>query len=219
MYAVGFLKFLKRDNKQDLTSLDLPPEPPKLEGFDDNLPDLPDFPEISAHEPDNADNDFMFDFPEDKKADFGEEKMPEMPAFPDMEKIISPVNPTPMPAFAPVPARISPPQSEETSWQEEPQQVQAMPEPDYEPPRRIFHHERRALDRSRKEVYIRVDKFKMALDGIGMIRNSLRKSDEALLKLESIKNSKDRSFDKVKSSLEDLQKKIIFIDKTLFKGD
>ena len=51
-----------------------------------------------------------------------------------------------------------------------------------------------------------------------MTRNDLRKSEEALMKFENIKNAKDKSFDKVKSSLEDLQKKLIFIDKTLFKG-
>ena len=73
--------------------------------------------------------------------------------------------------------------------------------------------------RARKEVYVRVDRFKAVLDSISMIRSSARKSDESLIRLESIKNSKDRAFDRVKSSLADLQKKLIFIDKTLFKGD
>ena len=246
---MGFLKFLKREKKQDLTSLDLPPEPPKMQGFDDNLPDIPDFPEMSAHDSDNNGSDFKFDFPESKNKDFGddfdmgahpnEEKMPEMPEFPDMgkkappimpaqmpilpemEKRASSAMPTSMPAFAPVPSAIPPPQAEDFNWKEEPQEeVTPMPEPSYERPRKLFHHERKSLSmQGRKEVYVRVDKFKMALDGIGMIRNSLKKSDEALLKLESIKNDKDRSFDKAKSSLEDLQKKIIFIDKTLFKGE
>ena len=52
-----------------------------------------------------------------------------------------------------------------------------------------------------------------------MIRSDLRKSEEALLKLEQMKGAKDRSYDKFKASLDDLQKKLIFIDKTLFKGD
>ena len=230
MHIVGFLKFLKRDKKQDLTSLDLPPEPPKMQGFDDNLPDIPGFPEMSAHDPDNDGNDFKFDFPENKNNDFGsefsmsaqpkEEKMPEMPEFPDMGKKMQPVIPAPMPVFSSAPQIIPTPQPQDIDWKEEPQQVQEMPEPSYERPRKLFHHEKRSLGMpAKKEVYVRVDKFKMALDGIGMIRNSLRKSDEALLKLESIKNEKDRSFDKAKSSLEDLQKKIMFIDKTLFKGE
>ena len=68
-------------------------------------------------------------------------------------------------------------------------------------------------------MYVRVDKFKAALQNIGIIRGNLRKSEEAVMKLENIKNAKDRSFDKVKSSLDDLQKKLIFVDKTLFKGE
>ena len=219
---VGFLKFLKRDKEQDLDSLDLPPQPPKLDGFDDNLPDVPDFPEMGAH----PDKDFKFDFPEDKEMDFEKEfgidsqrdnKMPEFPDFPAEEK--TPVMPAQMPALAPAKS-IMPPQEDDSGEEEEPQQAQSSYEPDYEMPRRLFHHEKRALSRPiRKEVYVRVERFKIGLDGISMIRNSLRKSDEALLKLESIKNAKDRSFDKVKSSLEDLQKKLIFIDKTLFKGE
>ena len=73
--------------------------------------------------------------------------------------------------------------------------------------------------RTRREVYVRIDSFKAVLDNINMIRSSARKSDESVIRLEGIKNSKDRAFDRVKSSLADLQKKLIFIDKTLFKGD
>ena len=219
VYAVGFLKFLNRDKKQDLNSLDMPPDPPKLDGFDDGMPELPDFSEVSAQ----PDKDFRFDFPEDKEMDFEKDfglnsqrigKMPEFPNFPAEEKM-----PVQMPSFIPAPS-MQPPQAQDMGEQEEPQQTQPASKPAYEIPRRLFHHEKRALGRSmRKEVYVRVDKFKMGLDGISTIRGSLRKSDEALLKLESIKNAKDRSFDKVKSSLEDLQKKLIFIDKTLFKGE
>lgn len=204
---MGFLKFLNRSKKQDLSSLDLPPEPPKLEGFDDNMPDLPDFPEITSNEPDK---EFKFDFPEDKEE--------EMPKFPEMgDRKFTPSNP--VPAFMPA-QPVAKPQIEHDSEQEAEHQAPEIAETGYERPRRIFHHERRVLESPmRKEVYVRVDKFKMALDGISMIRNSLRKSDEALMKLENIKNAKDRSFDKAKSSIEDLQKNLIFIDKTLFKGE
>ena len=51
------------------------------------------------------------------------------------------------------------------------------------------------------------------------MRSDLKKSEEVLNKLEGIKNSKDKSFDKMRASLDDLQKKLIFIDKTLFKGE
>ena len=70
-----------------------------------------------------------------------------------------------------------------------------------------------------KTIYIRIDNFKATLGSINIVRSDLRKSEEALNKLETLKSSKDRSFDKVKVSIDDLQKKLIFIDKTLFKGE
>ena len=83
--------------------------------------------------------------------------------------------------------------------------------------RRLFAHEKRR--EIPKTIYVRVDNFKATLGSINIVRSDLRKSEEALTKLENIKSSKDKSFDKIKSSLDDLQKKLIFIDKTLFKGD
>ena len=213
---MGFLKFLKREKKADSNELDLPPEPPPLEGFKDKQ-DF-GFPEIKADDFDMS----KFDAPYAESADASgyEPKMPEMkagepdfPEFPEMEE--EPKAPAePQMQFQPLAA---------------PQAVQPMPaameempesEPQHMQRRRLFHHEKRQLERpARKEVYVRVDKFKAVLDGISMIKSSVRKSDESLIRLESIKNSKDRAFDRVKSSLEDLQKKLIFIDKTLFKGD
>ena len=52
-----------------------------------------------------------------------------------------------------------------------------------------------------------------------MARGNLRKSEEALAKMESIKSAKDKSFDKIRASLDDLQKKLVYVDKILFKGD
>ena len=226
---MGFLKFLKREKKLDVNELDLPPEPPPLEGFEDRH-DF-DFPEIKA-----ADDFDMskFDAADAGKADDSEywQKMPEMKedmpemkgydmpdfpkfpetgeaqeAFPEPEMQSMPLRPLEAPARAvqPMPAA-----QQKEMPESEPQHMQR---------RSLFHHERSSDRPARKEVYVRVDKFKSVLDSISMIRSSVRKSDEVLMRLESMKNSKDRSFDRVKSSLEDLQKKLIFIDKTLFKGD
>ena len=87
--------------------------------------------------------------------------------------------------------------------------------------RRLFRQEKRIAKEisSRREAYVRVDRFRATLQNIGMIKGNLRKSEEILIKLENIKNAKDMSFDKVKSSLDDLQRKLIFVDKTLFKGE
>ena len=213
---MGFLKFLKREKRADTNELDLPPEPPPLEGFEDKQ----DFelPEIKADDFDMS----KFDAPDAGKTDYPsyEPKMPEMkdedmpdfPEFPEMEE--EPKAPAePQMQFQPLaaPPAVQPMPTEKEVPESEPQHMQR---------RGLFHHERVPREvRARKEVYVRVDRFKAVLDNISMIRSSARKSDEALMRLEDIKNSKDRAFDRVKSSLADLQKKLIFIDKTLFKGD
>ncbi len=213
---MGFLKFLKREKREDLQDLDLPPAPPPLEesqqdfnaDFDFNeksqaIPDFPEIPDIKALDETKSElPDFEL---EQEKEDF-----PELPDFEETEPIPPIKAPAMIPAPEPMPSPVQPavqiPQPEAAK---EPAQAAK--------PRRLFIHERKHVER--KEVFVRVDKFRAALENASMIRSSLRQSEELLLKLENIKNAKDRSFDKVKSSLEDLQKKLIFIDKTLFKGE
>lgn len=237
---MGFLKFLKREKKEDaLEELDLPPEPPPLEGFNENIPELPDFPDFGEEKISAKEEMPKFDFPEEEEntLDRGKESMPEFPSFPEMEE-------NPMPPISPITAVPQIPVPEpsivaersesdlgERGTMPEPQAPEEYQAPEEEHPlspeaypkigRRIFEHERRVMrERPRaKTIYVKVDNFKAMLGTINIVRSDLRKSDEALTKLESIKNGKDKSFDKVKSSLDDLQKKLIFIDKTLFKGE
>ena len=225
---MGFWKFLKRGKKESLDELDLPPAPPPLEGFEENLPELPDFDEkISAPEHDTGKEptfDFPANVPDFSKEDFpgmtfheektiGGEGLPELPDFPEFEEKLSvPDARAPMPQ-APQPAipAVSEPQQEPE--EEMPGFAPGLPRMG----RRLFAHEKRR--EIPKTIYVRVDNFKATLGSINIVRSDLRKSEEALTKLENIKSSKDKSFDKIKSSLDDLQKKLIFIDKTLFKGD
>ena len=215
---VGFLKFLKREKKQEaLEDFDLPPAPPLLEGFEGETHEMPDFEKISA--PD----DFpKFDFPENEELpQMEEDKQSFGQSFPEIEEKMAPIEPVsvaPAMSIQPMPS-ASPAQQEEAAHEEE-----AKPVPRGHPrgERGLFrHHERKAQREisGRKEVYVRVDKFKSALQSISMMRSDLRKSEEALMKLESIKSSKDRSYDKVRSSIHDIQNKLIFVDKTLFRGD
>ncbi len=209
-----------------MDELDLPPAPPPLDGiekdfpdFDKELPDFPDFGErLSAPK-----GMPKFDFPEeDKMPDMEQKSMPDFPNFPEMEETEEQVQPAPV--YTPTARAKSP--------QQAPLIPQQMPEPqaseeedetlDYQKTSgRLFAHERTSLRQKSnvKTVYVRVDSFKAALGSINTVRSDLRKSDDALNKLEGIKSAKDKSFDKVKSSLDDLQKKLIFIDKTLFKGE
>ena len=234
---MGFLKFLKRGKKrEDFGDLDLPPAPPPLDdfpadfdasfsGFGEKTQEFPEFPELNEDK--LPEEPPKFDFPEmeEKMPELGqEESMPEMPGFPEMEQEpmqqIAPIRvPEQMP---PMPERMPDemPEAEEKETAQEEAKTE-VPEAYPRMGRRLFEHEKR-LFRERpkaKTIYIKVENFKAMLGSINMARSGLRSSEEAIMKLENIKASKDKSFDKIKSSLDDLQKKLIFVDKTLFKGD
>jgi len=226
---VGFLKFLKREKKEGLEDLDLPPAPPQLRGFEENMPEFPAFPEfpeekISAKEEEMSKFEFLEkeeEMPELDKESSDFQSLPEMeeeamrlvPPATTIPPIIAPAIPEPMPSIP----RITP--APERYLREE---AELAPSDVYQKTeRRLFSPEKRILREipSGKTIYVRVDNFKATLGNIDIVRRNLRKSGDVLLKMENIKNSKDKSFDKVKSSLDDLQKRLIFIDKTLFKGE
>jgi len=223
---VGFLKFLKREKKDTLDELDLPPAPPALGGFEDNMPELPDFPDfgdekISAPKEEMPKFDFL---EEEQNAPESKEDAMEFPSFLEMEE-------KPMPPIPPIKAPFAVPETTPSMPEPEPEQESiAEEQPAEEEPEikqdiypkaagRLFSHEKSALRErpSAKTIYVSVDNFKATLGSISMIKGNLKKSEEALMKMESIKNAKDKSFDNVKSSLEDLQRKLIFVDKTLFE--
>ena len=219
---MGFFKFLKKDKKEgNDAELDLPPAPPPLEGFeDDKNSDFPEFPQISAPK----DDDFKFDFPQDDKMpDLGKDgELPDFPDLEDLDKVPS-ANPQPvsvssmqqapkmMPSFnqTPIPRQeFNAPASQPAVQANPAAPTQAIPK--HRGPERIV--------RSGESFYVRVDRFKIALDHINVIRSDLKKSEVDLMKLEGLKQEKDKSLDKFRLSLDDLQKKLIFVDKTLFKG-
>ena len=156
---MSFLKFLKREKKKEgLDELDLPPAPPPLEGFDEDM-SMPEIPDI------------------------GGKQAGKMPEAEENQASIE------QPAMLP---------REKT----------------------LFPHEKKAaLVPMGNSLYVKVERFKIALGSINVVRNDLRKSEEALMKLENIKSMEEKSMSKIRSSLDDLQKKLVFVDKTLFEGE
>ncbi len=215
---MGFLKFLKREKRKDeLEEFDLPPAPPPLEGFDEDMPELPSFPDFGEERISVPEELPRFELPEEAKELGEEEPVPEFPAFPE-EKTIPLTPKVSAPLEIPEPVTQAQLVPEEDIAQEAKLAAQDL-YPKIE--RRLFTQEKRFLRErlSGKAIYIRVDRFKATLGSINMVRSDLRKSEEALTRLENIKNAKDKSFDKIKYSLDDLQKKLIFVDKTLFRGE
>lgn len=192
---MGFLKFLKKEKRRDdLDELDLPPAPPPLEGFNDDS-SFPEFPDLGVKHEEMPD----FNFNEDDFKDLGKEDvMKEFPRYSLQE------NPAPMPPMN-IPQPINEAEEQEPVNQLIPKEKPA------------FALEKKPSRMSMgSSLYIKVDRFKIALGSINVVRNDLKKTEDALMKLEEIKSMEEKSMNKIRLSLDDLQKKLAFVDKTLF---
>jgi len=199
---VGFLKFLKKSKQDKLEmpmdeDLDMPPPPPI--GMKENLPPMPKFDEKP------------FSIPEEKittlpdlepiEPEISDEELPKPPEMPRFEKKSELVTPPkiipPMPKIKP----ISP--------------IEKMERVAMREGRGVLRHE----EVPSKPIFLGVEKFKEIRRGINVARNDLKNAGEVLMKLMDMKDVKDKEFNKWKGTMEDIQKKMVFVDKNLFKGD
>jgi len=68
-----------------------------------------------------------------------------------------------------------------------------------------------------KPVFVEVDSFKGLLDDVNKMRSSLSGSKDGFGTIEGLRMEQDKQLNKWKSQLEDLQRKLIFIDRSLFE--
>jgi len=66
-------------------------------------------------------------------------------------------------------------------------------------------------------LYVKVNDFRSVMADLDLILNDLKESNNILIRLNSIKNGLDGHFEKWHSEMEDIQRKLVFIDKTLFE--
>ena len=66
-------------------------------------------------------------------------------------------------------------------------------------------------------VYVRIDEYKDVLDIMNMIRNKIDNAKEILNKINELKNEEDAELELWHTGLEEVERKIVFIDKTLFE--
>jgi len=242
---VGFLKFLKRDKSKEpeldlenLNNLDIPPAPPEAGKKDfgiveEELPELPEFPEMpEAEEPFSKAEEKLIreDVPSEKPSP--ELKSPPMPEFPKLEEAVEPKFPQPRkPLFGvqkpepifesekPEPrVSIGKPDIEKPEVEvPKPRQPEIKP---YERLERAAVKEERAVlkhKEAKEPIFVRVDRFRDILTGTGTIKNNLKTASQSIVKLNGICADRDKVLEKWSNVMMDLQKKLIFIDKTLFK--
>ena len=66
-------------------------------------------------------------------------------------------------------------------------------------------------------VYVRIDEYKDVLDVMNMIRNKIEDAKETLAKINELKNEEDAELELWHTGLEEVERKIVFVDKTLFE--
>ncbi|RLE45172.1 hypothetical protein DRJ16_00170 [Candidatus Woesearchaeota archaeon] len=66
-------------------------------------------------------------------------------------------------------------------------------------------------------IYVKVDEYKDVLDLLNMIKNKLAEAKELLSRINELKNEEDAELELWHSGIEEIEKKIEFVDKALFK--
>lgn len=123
-----------------------------------------------------------------------------IPAPPPLEfgpkPTLPPLTPEKMPPVMGPPAPIEEPTEEEPERKE--------PEP--------------VMAETRGPLFVKIDDYKAILHGISVVKNNVDEANNIIKRLGTIRTEKDKEFEKWKSKLEDLNRKLVYIDKTIFEA-
>ncbi|MBW2971427.1 hypothetical protein KY359_00175 [Candidatus Woesearchaeota archaeon] len=171
------------------------------------LPELPEIPEEPAEQMEESEEEVTQmpeapEFPEVPEMPSEEvipdkipplEGLPEPPAFTAEEPRAAP---RPMAAARPKP--MAPPEMPPAYFAPD---APAMPKREYRGP-----------------LFIRTDRFKAILDDIEQIKSTFKTEDDTFFRITDVKNSQDQKYEDFRQSLEDIQRKLLFIDRSLFEA-
>ena len=151
------------------------------------------------------------------EAEMTRESKPEFPSMP--EHMPDDIVPDDIPPLEGIPA----PPGFETEPEIQPMPTQ-QPVLETAPPRPehpIYITPDEPPETRRKEMngpkYIRSDRFKAVLDDIAQIKAKFKEEDDFFFRINDIKSAQDQKFEDFRQSLEDVQRKLLFIDKTIFE--
>ncbi|MBW3010665.1 hypothetical protein KY335_00165 [Candidatus Woesearchaeota archaeon] len=68
-------------------------------------------------------------------------------------------------------------------------------------------------------IFVRIEEYRDVLDVINMIKNKLGEAKEAIRKINELKNEEDLELERWESGLEAIERKVQFIDKSLFEPE
>jgi hypothetical protein len=67
-------------------------------------------------------------------------------------------------------------------------------------------------------LFIRTDQFRTALENVEMIRAKFSEEDDLFFRVNEVKSAQDQKYEQFRQTLEDMQRKLLFIDKSLFES-
>jgi len=229
---MGIFGFMKKSRVETSdTSMALPPIPTLDEGFpeikDPQLPPLPDIslPPLPTEVPKMAPTPPSIE--QRSKAEIPsqapqtvlppppapqpmEEEAPDI-TFPTMQSISEDLIPDRIPPLEDIP--------EPPMFGEEPVTEQEMM-PIERPETPMYHEEpmiSRVQERRGGPLFIRSDRFRTIIEDLDVIRTKFKEEDEIFFRITEVKNTQDQKFERFRQLLEDVQRKLLFTDRSLFE--
>ncbi|MEM3127158.1 MAG: hypothetical protein QW331_03775 [Candidatus Woesearchaeota archaeon] len=174
--------------KKKEETLEIPPPPP--------IGELPSIEELEEFEK-PIEVKASEKKPKNVEVSLIKEELPEIPELPELPEL---------------------PETEELELEvpEFPQESREKEVETYE--ERTYEIEKRKLHRVdvSKPLYIGVMDYKAIVDDLAQIRVSLKEADDVLFRLEEFKEEEEKEYKRWQSSLIDIQRKLIYADKSLF---
>ena len=69
-----------------------------------------------------------------------------------------------------------------------------------------------------KPLYVSSEHFRVILESLNSLKGSLKENNDSIGRLSDLEKNKEKYFDVFAKQVEAVQRKLIFADKTLFKG-
>lgn len=70
-----------------------------------------------------------------------------------------------------------------------------------------------------KQVFVNVADYQEILQGIDKVRHTLSDSEEIISKLNDLKNAEDKVYEDWRTHIEDIERKLTYIDQVIFRGE
>ena len=91
-----------------------------------------------------------------------------------------------------------------------------VPEQAAEPEREV-HREDVIEVTPKKPIFVKVELYRNLLNEVSIAGTTLRESESSLVRLSHVRAEEDNEFDKWQKQVNDIQRKLIFVDKSLFE--